>query len=296
MRALWAVLAVQLALLGAFAVLVATGNVPFADGDSDSSRGSARTKVDRFDSRRAWRLLVAQVRLGPRPAGSPASRRLARRLKRTLPRGRYQRVPGGLRNVVGMVPGRSRRYVVVGAHYDTKDQPGFVGANDGASGTAVVAQLGREIRPRRLRHTLVFVLFDGEESPRGTPDIDFAREGLRGSRVAARRFRRARAMILLDFVGEKGLRLRREGNSNARLWRRLRRAARRVDASRTFPRGSQGGIQDDHIPFAEQGIPAIDLIDFDFACYHRRCDDLSAVSERSLDAVGESVLELLRGL
>src|SRR5215211_6138969 len=217
----------------------------------DSPDAARSPSVDGFDSHAAWRLLKRQVALGPRPAGSPRSRRLGRRLRRLLPDGHFQSVPGGLRNVVGEVPGRSRRYVVVGAHYDTKDIPGFVGANDGASGTAVVTQLGREIRPRRLRHTLVFVLFDGEESPRGTPDIDFAREGLRGSRVAARRFRRARAMILLDFVGEKGLRLRREGNSNARLWRRLRRAARRVDASRTFPRGSQGGIQDDHIPFAE---------------------------------------------
>src|SRR4051812_23153871 len=161
MRLLVTVLLVQVLLLGVFAALVATDNVPFVNDDEDA--GAARpARVDRFDSRAAFRLLREQVEIGPQPAGSEASRRLAGRLRRFLPRGRYQSVPGGLRNVVGVVPGRSRRFVVVGAHYDSKDIPRFVGANDGASGTAVAVQLARTIRPHRLRHTLVFVLFDGE--------------------------------------------------------------------------------------------------------------------------------------
>ncbi|MEA2309451.1 MAG: glutaminyl-peptide cyclotransferase, partial [Thermoleophilaceae bacterium] len=132
-----------------------------------------------------------QVGYGPRPAGSPASRRLAARLRAMLPRGRFQAVPGGLRNVIGVVPGKDpRRTVVVGAHYDTKDLPGFVGAIDSASGTAVAVQLARTLRPREARPTVVFALFDGEESPRGTPDTEpaFERRGLRGSRVAARAY------------------------------------------------------------------------------------------------------------
>ena len=63
-----------------------------------------------------------------------------------------------------------------------------------------------------------------------------------------------------------------------------------------FPPRTQGAVQDDHIPFLEQGVPSIDLIDFEFDCWHRPCDDLSAVSEESVDAVGEAVLELVRGL
>ena len=63
-----------------------------------------------------------------------------------------------------------------------------------------------------------------------------------------------------------------------------------------FPEGTQGAILDDHVPFQRQGVPSIDLIDFDFACFHRTCDDLSVVSERSLDATGETVLELIRDL
>ena len=292
MKLLGTVLAVQVALGLALVALVATDNVPFADGDEGAR--PARPGVDRFDAGAAWRLLKYQVDLGPRPAGSAESRRLARRLRRLLPRGRFEAVPGGLRNVVGTVRGREPGYIVVGAHYDTKDIPGFVGANDGASGTAVVTELARTIR--RPRHTIHFILFDGEESPRGSDDADFAEEGLRGSRAAAPRYREARAMVLLDFVGDKRLRIRREGYSSKRLWSRLRAAARRVGAGRTFPDSSQGPIQDDHLPFLEEGVPAIDLIDFDFACWHRTCDDLSAVSKRSLDAVGETVYELLRRL
>jgi hypothetical protein len=284
-----ATVAVGVVVAAAVLVLAAAGDLPFADGEDGEP---ARLEVDDFDADAAWELLEYQVELGPRPAGSEASLRLARRLRNRLPRGHFEAVPGGLRNVVGTVRGRERGYVVVGAHYDTKDIPGFVGANDGASGTAVVTELARTVR--RPRHTIHFILFDGEESPRGSNN--FYRDGLRGSKVAARRYRDARAMVLLDFVGERGLRIPREGYSNERLWERLRRAAREVGAGGVFPDSTQGAVQDDHLPFLEEGVPAIDLIDFDFSCFHRRCDDLSVVSRRSLDAVGETVLRMLASL
>jgi glutaminyl-peptide cyclotransferase len=259
-----------------------------------SAATAPRPSVDRFDEHAAFAFLKRQVALGPRPAGSDASRRLGAILKTSVPRGRYQAVPRGLRNVIATVPGRDpSRIVVVGAHYDTYDLPGFVGANDSASGTAVVRQLARTIRPRTVRPTLVFVFFDGEEAP---PNTDFDSEGLRGSRVAARVFKDAEAMILLDFVGERNLRIPREANSNRRLWRQLRAAAQRVGAGRVFPAGPGPSVTDDHIPFQQAGVPAIDLIDFDFPCWHRRCDDLSIVSPRSLDAVGETMVEFLRSL
>ena len=291
------VLAVQVAIGLTLVALVATDNIPFVDdGEADGrpARAAPTPKLNRFDGAAAFRLLRRQVELGPRPAGSPESRRLARLLKRIVPRGRYQEVPGGLRNVIGTVRGREPGYVVVGAHYDTKDIPGFVGANDGASGTAVVAQLARTIR--RPRHTVKFIFFDGEEAPRGVPDDEFERYGLRGSKVAAPAFSDARAMVLLDFVGDKDLAIRREQYSDAGLWRRLRAAARRVGALGAFPSTTQRAVLDDHIPFVRQGVPSIDLIDFNFNCFHRTCDDLSAVSERSLEAGGETVLELIRGL
>jgi glutaminyl-peptide cyclotransferase len=289
------VLAVQVALGITLVALVATDNLPFT-GDHEADGNPVRpaaVQVDRFDGAAAFRLLRRQVELGPRPAGSPESRQLARLLRRIVPRGRYQAVPGGLRNVIGTVRGREPGYVVVGAHYDTKEIRGFVGANDGASGTAVVAELARTIR--RPRHTVRFVFFDGEESPGGGSE-NFEEEGLRGSKVAAEAFADARAMVLLDFVGDRRLSIPREANSDPGLWLKLRTAARRVGAGPAFPSGSTGSVLDDHIPFLEAGVPSIDLIDFTFPCWHRRCDDMSAVSQRSVNAVGETVYELLRTL
>jgi glutaminyl-peptide cyclotransferase len=250
-----------------------------------------------FDERAAFAFLRQQVAIGPRPAGSAASRRLAVLLRARVPSGRYQSVPGGLRNVIGVVRGRDpRRVVVVGAHYDTKDIPGFVGANDGASGTAVVLQLARTIRPRELRPTVVFIFFDGEETPADAPSDDFLRYGLRGSKVAARVYRKAESMILLDLVGDRRLAIPREQGSNPRLWGQLRAAARRKGKLGAFPNRTTATVLDDHIPFQRLGVPAIDLIDFDFPCWHRTCDNLTAVWAPSLDAVGETVLELLRSL
>ncbi len=284
------------------AALIACGLPSAGCGDGGEQASAAervpRPTVDRFDERAAYRLVRSQVALGPRPAGSKRSRVLAERLRRALPEGRFQPVGGGLRNVAGRVPGSEpSRTVVVGAHYDTKDIPGFVGAVDGASGTAVVTELARTLKPRQLEPTVVFLLFDGEESPAGTPDSGFERYGIRGSKAVAARYRDAEAMILLDFVGERNLRIPRERFSNVGLWERLRTAARAVGVGPVFPDRTLGaGVSDDHVPFIRQGVPSIDLIDFDFPCWHRRCDDLSRVSARSLDASGEAVLELLRRL
>src|SRR5918992_4477824 len=259
-------------LVGVFAAAAAAAPAP-------------RPSADRFNERAAFAFLKRQVAFGPRPAGSAPSRRLAEILRASVPNGRYQAVPGGLRNVIGTVRGRDpSRVVVVGAHYDTYDLPGFVGANDSASGTAVVRQLARTIKPRTVRPTLVFIFFDGEEAPPASDN--FSRDGLRGSTVAARVYKHAEAMILLDFVGDRKLAIPREAQSNRRLWARLRAAAGRVGAARSFPAGTGPHVVDDHVPFLQAGVPAIDLIDFDFPCWHRRCDNLSAVSVRTVGALG----------
>lgn len=300
-------LAAQL-LLGGALVYFALNGWPFVDDRqappdrragtaAASSPGVPVPRVNRFLAPRAFAEARFQVSLGPRPAGSPASRRLAEHLRRLLPRGRLEPVPGGLRNVVGHLPGR-RPAVLVAAHYDTKDLPGFVGANDGASGTAALLELARVLRraerPAGARE-LRFVFFDGEESP--DDEADFYATGLRGSKAyAARHTGEVGSLILLDFVGEKGLRIPREAGSDPALWARLRAAARRVGAGATFPARESGEVLDDHTPFTRAGVPAIDLIDFDFACFHRRCDDLSVVSADSLDRVGETVYALVREL
>ena len=296
MRPLYAVLGVQLVIGLVLVVLVVSGALPLSSDGNDAKPGVGAARTDRFNENAAWRLLKYQVRLGPRPAGSAASRKLAKRLKKLLPRGRFQKVPGGLRNVVGRVPGKGRGFVVVGAHYDTKDLPGFVGANDGAGGTAAVVTIARQLKPRTIGPDVVFILFDGEEVPRGGDESNFYEEGLRGSKVAARKYRKARSMILLDFIADKKLSIPHEGSSNVRLWERLRRAAKRAGVGSYFPDEEAAEVIDDHEPFLKQGVPAINLIDFDFPCWHRKCDDMSAVSRRSLDASGEAVAALLRTL
>jgi hypothetical protein len=256
-------------------------------------------RADRFDSARTWRHLERQVAIGPRPAGSPEAAKLAAYIRKRLPRGHYEAVPGhpGLRNVVGRIPGK-KPAVVLAAHYDTKDLPGFVGANDGAGGTAAVLEISRALRkldrPRGAPEVR-FVFFDGEEA---TDDSQpFEATALRGSKAYAERHRdEIRALVLLDFVAEKGeMRIPREAGSDPALWKRLRAAAKRAGSAEAFPPLLVGEITDDHTPFMRRGIPAIDLIDFTFPCWHKTCDDLSAVSERSLDLSGEAVLEMFRG-
>jgi hypothetical protein len=261
------------------------------------AQATASKTVDRFDGARAFALLRHQVEMGPRPAGSLQSRVLASYIRKRLPRGRYENVSGGLRNVVGNLAGR-KPAIVLAAHYDTKEMPGFVGAEDGAGGTAAVLEIARALKnmPRPANAPEIrFVLFDGEECP--NDNADFYRCGLRGSKAYAKAHRREiSALVLLDFVANKRLSIPYEAGSNAKLWARLRKAAKRAGVGGTFPDEQQGEVTDDHTPFTARGVPAIDLIDFDFPCWHKTCDDLSAVSERSLNASGEAVLELMRRL
>jgi glutaminyl-peptide cyclotransferase len=239
------------------------------------------------------------VALGPRPAGSATSRQLATQLREMLPRGRYEPVPGGLQNVVGSIPGRSPA-ILIGAHYDTEAQPpGFVGANDGAAGTAAVLELAR-ILPQALpsdHREVRFVLFDGEEEPAGCPDSQFARCALRGSKAyAAAHAGEIGEMILLDYVANAGLQIPREGNSDPALWERLRRAAGEVGASDRFPPGSGVAVIDDHIPFLREGVTAIDLIDFSYRHADTLEDTPDKLSAAELDAVGETVAALVISL
>lgn len=276
-----------IALLAAIAAAAAAGC------GGGATAAPAQPSADRFDAAAAFRELRAQVEMGPRPAGSAASLRLAARLRAALPHGAYEGVPGGLRNVTGRLPGRGAP-ILVGAHYDTKDLPGFVGANDGAGGAAMVLQLSRELaRERRdCQRAVRFVMFDGEESPPGSRD--FLADGLRGSRVhAARHADGLRAMVLVDFVADRDLRIPRESSSDRRLWDGLRAAARSVGAAGAFPDLTGPLIYDDHTPFIEAGVPAIDLIDFDYPYFHTRADTLDKVSARSLDLVGETLVAYL---
>jgi glutaminyl-peptide cyclotransferase len=259
-----------------------------------------------FDGERAYEDVRKQVELGPRPAGSPANRRLTRMLAAELRAAGVEgvRVQHPDRNVVGMIPGRDEGFVIVGAHHDTKDRiAGFVGANDGASGVAVVLELARTL-PRPLPGPGVAVaLFDAEEARGERP---FSEDGARGSSQYVRYARaggrqgvpplaRIEAMVLFDMVGDCDLRIPRETFSDEGLYRLFAEAA----GGAPFE-GTTAGIADDHIPFIEAGIPAVDLIDFSFgpggtpgAYWHTTEDDLDKVCPESLEAVGAAALEAI---
>lgn len=265
-------------------------------GSSSAGQGAP----DRFDADRAWRLAELQVAHGQRPAGSPQLRRLAAELRPLLPAGRFEPLSGepGLRNVVGTLPG-TKPGIVIGAHYDTLARPrGFLGANNGAAGSAIVIEAARALQRMQAgpgAREVRFVLFDGEEPAEVLPEetADFYSEGLRGSRAyVAAHPGRTRAMILLDYVGNRGLWLPREGTSDAALWNRLLGAADAVGMERFFSPQAGVAIVDDHTPFLRAGVAAIDLIDWRYPG-HSLADGLDKLSRRSLDAVGETVVRLV---
>jgi glutaminyl-peptide cyclotransferase len=271
--------------------------------------GDSSPSVNRFDGARAMSLVRAQVAVGQRPAGSPQLRNLAVTLRDTMASEpgsavkdvHFEPFPSsgpqqGLRNIVGVLPGRAPA-ILIGAHYDTEWHPqGFVGANDSAAGTAAVMELARSL-PNELpedHRDIRFVLFDGEEDPPGCTDRDFQFCALRGSRAYATAHPgQTGDMILLDYIANRGAQIRREANSNVGLWERLRQAAAEVGAAEIFPPGIQGGVIDDHYPFLEQGVPSIDLIDFSYPYADTVEDTVDKLDAAVLDEVGETVAQLV---
>src|SRR5262245_3398434 len=283
----------SLARLTAPLALVALALAGCGSGDSGAS-------ADRFDADRAFSLIEQQVAVGQRPAGSEALRREGEHLRRLMPNAPFEDVPSagpqeGLRNIVSVSPGGGPA-ILIGAHYDTEYHPkDFVGANDSAAGTAAVVELSRTL-PGELpaaHREIRFVLFDGEEDPPGCTDANFAACALRGSRAyAAAHPGEIGQMILLDYIANKGARIPREENSDPVLWAQLREAAGEVGAEEVFPPGTQTPILDDHIPFLEQGVPSIDLIDFSYRYADTVQDTVDKLDPAVFDEVGETTAQL----
>ena len=288
--------------LSAAALALAAG---CGGSDADSAGSAQPTSAESsFDAGRAFADLQRQVQLGPRPSGSQADSRNVKLIVAGLRDAGVEgvRVQRPLRNVVGTIPGSEPGYVVIGAHHDTKDGiAGFVGANDGASGVAVVLELARALPHPLPGPSVAIALFDGEE-PRG--DREFSADGKRGSSQyvdyaergvqGAPPLDRIRAMLLFDMVGDCDLRIPLEPSSDLGLYQRFARVDPEVFSGRTFP------IDDDHVPFLDRGIPAVDLIDFDYGpgpppggYWHTSGDTLDHVCPESLGAVGTAALSVI---
>jgi len=191
----------------------------------------------------------------------------------------------------GQVPGS----IAVAGHYDTKRFDfDFVGANDGGSSTAVLLELARVSPDLDLRHTLEFIFFDGEEAVRNWTETD----SLYGSRYDVSRreengsIDELRALILVDMIGDRDLGILRETASTGWLGELI------WDEAESVGHGSHFGtrlslVDDDHVPYLNAGIPAIDLIDFDYPYWHTPEDTIDKTSAESLKAVGDVLFNVL---
>jgi glutaminyl-peptide cyclotransferase len=259
-----------------------------------------------FDGTRALRDVERLVGIGPRPAGSPAAVRarqyIVAELEKAGVKARVEsfeaQTPHGrltMANIVGVVPGRRSEAILVGGHYDTKwfSNIRFVGANDGGSSTALLLELARQLgRGPTREFTYWIAFFDGEEARETWTEHD----SLYGSRRMATTLhgsrRLPRAVIVADMIGDRDLGIRREAGSTAWLTEIVWGSAARLGHQAHFLADSLA-VEDDHMPFLRLGVPATLLIDFDFPPWHTAADTLDKVSARSLQIVGEVLLDAL---
>jgi glutaminyl-peptide cyclotransferase len=261
-----------------------------------------------FDSARAYEHLRRQVAFGPRPAGSAALAQcreyIVSQLKAAGIAVREEsfdvRTPLGqtrLVNLVATIPGRRSERIALASHYDTKlfREFRFVGASDGASSTAALLELGRILKARQNEFTIELLFFDGEEA---VVDWNRNNDNTYGSRhyvEAAQKsgtLKSLRALVLLDMIGDRNLNIRRDSNSTGWLNDIVWASAARLGYRSNFL-NEETTIDDDHMPFVRAGIPSIDIIDLDYPAWHTAQDDLDRVSARSLQIVGEVVLDAL---
>ena len=261
-----------------------------------------------FDSGRAYEDLRRQVGFGPRPAGSAALAECRQYILAQLkaagiaaqeqafdadtPLGRVRMV-----NVIGTIPGRRQDRIALATHYDTKlfREFRFVGASDGASSTAAVLELGRVLKARQNEYTIELLFFDGEEAV-----VDWYKnnDNTYGSRHYVQAAQKAgtlgglKALVLLDMIGDRNLTIRRDTNSTRWLTDAIWASAARLGHRASFLQ-EDTTIDDDHLPFVRAGVPSVDVIDLEYPAWHTAQDTLDAVSARSLQIVGDVVLDAL---
>jgi glutaminyl-peptide cyclotransferase len=265
-----------------------------------------------FDGARASEHLRQLVAIGPRVAGSPGAQQARDYIRKQLnalglevvEQSFDARTPVGivrmvnLRTTIPSTRGSGTRLLVTG-HYDTKlfREFTFVGANDGGSSAAFLLELARVLKARTSSVAIELVFFDGEEAV-----IEWGgRDRTYGSRhyvETAQRdgtLREIGAMILVDMIGDRQLGIRREPTSTQWLTDVIWETARSLNRSEFLD--EQLAVEDDHLPFLQAGVPAVDVIDFDYGpgntYWHTAADTIDKVSGESLAAVGEVIVKAL---
>jgi hypothetical protein len=275
----------------------------------------AGARAEGFDEQRAWEHLIAQCSLGPRVPGSPEHTKCIELLTAELEKcGAFVErqdfwglnpVSGEahkLSNIIGRLYPERSRYVLLCAHWDTRpwaDQDAdsaqwgrpIMGANDGASGVAVILEIARCLSLEDPGIGVQIAFFDGEDMGRQAHLVEY----LLGSREYVRTLRvpYPEAAILLDMVGDADLQIPYEEHSRHSVPRLLEEvfAVAHQLGEYAFKRQPGPAVYDDHIPLLGAGIPAIDLVDFDYPYWHTSQDTPENCSPQSLGAVGRVVLE-----
>jgi glutaminyl-peptide cyclotransferase len=261
----------------------------------------------KFDSNRAWEHLRQMVAIGPRPSGSAAIERTRKYIKDQLgasgltateqawddqtPIGKVHMV-----NLIVTIPGASKDRVIIAGHYDTKRYRDiqFVGASDGASSAAFLIEIARVLKARKNALTVEVLFLDGEEAVgewQGTDHTYGSRYYVKTAKGSGT-LSSIKALILVDMIGDKDLQIKKEQYSTPWLNDVIWAAAQREKLGQYF-RPEHVDIEDDHLEFRQAGVPAVDLIDFDYPAWHTELDNLERVGARSLQIVGDVLIAAL---
>ena len=274
----------------------------------------AQSKATSVDGSLAYSHVEKLVGFGPRPPGSPAIAKsqayITEVLKKLGLKVEHQdflaSTPNGplsMKNIVGKTSQSGRPVVILASHYDTRPMANaaFVGANDGGSSTGLLLELARVLSQRRNAFTVWFVFFDGEEAQRQWSETD----SLYGSRYFVEKLKgdgqiqAVKAMVLMDMVGDRDLKLENDRSSTPELMEMVRKSATDLGYGK-YLAASQKGMVDDHIPFIRAGISAVDLIDYDYgfnnSVWHTPNDTLDKISPHSLKIVGDIVVRTVENL
>ena len=256
-----------------------------------------------FSGEQAYQQAAAQTALGPRPTGSEAGWATGDYIIGRLNElgweteaqaAEFQAVK--LRNIIGRA-GKGP-VIIVGAHYDTRPHADLdpanpdqwiMGANDGASGVAVLLELARVLDRAALDNEVWLVFFDAED--RG--NLDGWPFSVGASFMAKNLTVTPQAVIVLDMVGDLDQRFYYERNSDPDLLAELWDIAAALGYQDQFIPQFKWSIIDDHAPFAALGLPAVDIIDFDYPAWHTSGDTLDQISAESLERIGRVMEEYL---
>jgi Zn-dependent M28 family amino/carboxypeptidase len=212
--------------------------------------------------------------------------------------------PVPMANILLKFPGTSGKAVVITGHYDTKRIPmvHFVGANDAASSTGFLIEFARAVSTMKHPDDIYIVFFDGEEAVRTDwteTDSRYGSRHLVAKWGADGTLSHIKALINIDMIGDKDLDIADDENSSQSLRTMVWQIAANLGYGKFF-RHDAGGIDDDHKPFLDAGVNAIDIIDLDYgpngSYWHTANDTMDKLSAHSFQVVGDVVLELVKEL